>query len=95
MKAKLLTCLCATAVFFATARPAAATDDLEMAADVIVLRPACFVATIVGSALFVITLPIAATSHSIKRSAHSFVVRPAQATFTRPLGDMDVLQDND
>jgi hypothetical protein len=94
MKTRLLTALCATAVLFATTRPAAASyDDLAMATDALVGRPACFVATVVGSALFVISLPFAAMSHSVDRSAHMFVVVPARATFTRPLGDMEALMD--
>lgn len=40
---------------------------------------------------FVVSLPWAATSKSIRRSAHALVFRPAQATFTRPLGDLDSL----
>lgn len=63
-----------------------------MVGDVIVVRPACFLATIVGSAIFVISLPIAATSKSIHKAAHTFVVRPARATFTRPLGDLEDLE---
>ena len=94
MKTRLLTALCAMAVLFATTRPAAASyDDLAMATDAVVGRPACFVATIVGSALFVVTLPIAAISRSVDHSAHVFVIRPARATFTRPLGDMEALMD--
>ena len=93
MKTRLITALCAIAVLFGTTRPAAAYDDLAMAADAVVGRPACFAATIVGSALFVVTLPIAAISRSVDRSAHVFVVLPARATFTRPLGDMEALSD--
>ena len=72
-----------------------AQDDaaLNTIADTVVVRPACFVATIVGSAFFVISLPIAATSRSIKKAANVLVVKPARATFTRPLGDMDALYD--
>jgi hypothetical protein len=44
---------------------------------------------VAGSALFVVCLPFAALSKSVKSTAHALVVAPAQATFTRPLGDFD------
>jgi hypothetical protein len=92
MKARVLTVVCVLAIFICGVKPAAAQqDDLDMAADVLVVRPGCFLATIVGSALFVISLPIAATSHSVDRTAHWFVERPARATFTRPIGDIQAL----
>ncbi len=64
-----------------------------MITDMVFVRPACFAATAIGSAFFLIGLPIAAASHSTKKAAHALVVTPAKATFTRPLGDMDALQD--
>jgi hypothetical protein len=66
---------------------------MEMAADAIVVRPACLVATIVGSAVFVVALPAAAISGSVKKAANTLVVKPANATFTRPLGDMEALKE--
>lgn len=60
-----------------------------MAADAVIMRPAMFAATVVGSAIFVVTLPVAALSKSVKSTAHALVVVPAQATFTRPLGDFN------
>jgi len=58
-----------------------------------VVRPLCFVATVIGSVFFVVSLPVAATSKSVRQSADSLVITPARATFTRPLGDIDVLND--
>ena len=65
-----------------------------MATDALVIRPACLVATVVGSAFFVVSLPVAALSKSVKKTANALVVKPANATFTRPLGDMDALVDD-
>ena len=62
-------------------------------ADVIVARPACLVVTVFGAAFFVVTLPVAVVSKSVKSSCHTMVVKPAKATFTRPLGDLDALLD--
>ncbi|HSU53207.1 MAG TPA: hypothetical protein VLT36_04025 [Candidatus Dormibacteraeota bacterium] len=92
MKAKFLTTLFVVAFLGTSATPCLAQDDLDMAADVIIVRPACVVATAVGSALFVVALPFSAISKSVRKSAHAFVVRPAKAAFTRPLGDMDALR---
>jgi hypothetical protein len=92
MKTKLLSAILIAAICTLCATPASAVDDLDMVGDIIVVRPACFVATIIGSAIFVISLPIAASSRSVRKSAHTFVVRPARATFTRPLGDLEDLE---
>jgi hypothetical protein len=45
--------------------------------------------------VFVLALPWAAASKSIKRTAHTLVAAPANATFTRPMGDMDALKEAD
>jgi hypothetical protein len=96
MRAKLLIAVCAAAVTFCSVTPSPAADNsgpLAAAADAIVVRPACLVATAVGSAVFVVALPWAAASKSIKKTADTLVVKPAGATFTRPLGDLDALRD--
>lgn len=92
MKTKVVSALLIIVMCTLCATPARAVDDLDMVGDIILVRPACLLATVVGSALFVVSLPIAATSHSIRKSAHTFVVRPARATFTRPLGNMEELE---
>jgi hypothetical protein len=95
MKASIITAVCVVALLMSQASPAGATEfdqPLTIAADVLVVRPACLVATIVGSALFVVALPVAAASKSIKPTARALVVAPAKATFTRPLGDMEALR---
>jgi hypothetical protein len=97
MKSKLTVMICVLALVLASAPRCEASDHStsadpgEVVADIIVVRPACFVATVLGSVLFVISLPVAATSKSVHRTAHALVVQPAQATFTRPLGDMGAL----
>jgi hypothetical protein len=95
MKTKVMTALCALAILSMGANTCSAEtdDDLKMAADTLVVRPVCLVATAVGATLFVVALPIAAISRSVKRTARVLVVRPARATFTRPLGDMEALTD--
>ncbi len=78
----------------AFASPAGAgekTNSGVIAADALIARPLCFAATVAGSALFLVSLPVAATSHSVKRTAHALVVKPARATFVRPMGDLSHL----
>lgn len=97
MKAKLLTSFCVLAVGLGSVASSSATElggPLEMTADALVVRPACLVATVVGSAVFVIALPVAAISKSVKKAANTLVVKPANATFIRPLGDMGALVDD-
>jgi hypothetical protein len=62
-----------------------------VATDVLVARPACFVATVLGSVLFVVALPVAAISKSTSQTAEALVGKPGRATFTRPLGDLSSL----
>jgi hypothetical protein len=99
MKTKAVTILCLLAFCFVVVPPASALEDepthpaIAVIADTVIARPACLAATVIGSAFFVISLPWAAASRSVKASAHTLVVRPAQATFTRPLGEFPTLTD--
>jgi hypothetical protein len=88
MKSKTIVLLCTAATLLFSVERSSAVDDMTaVAADAIVGRPLCLAATIVGSAIFVVTLPVAATSHSIHSTADILVCTPAWATFGRPLGD--------
>lgn len=95
MKSKLLTLICVLAICLGSVTPAAANENssLDVVADVFLVRPGCFVATVVGSAIFVVALPVAAISKSVHSTAHTLVVIPAKATFSRPVGDLDALMD--
>jgi len=95
MKTKLLTALCVLGILFTWTTPTVASEDnsLDVIADAAVVRPGCFLATLVGSVVFVAVLPVAAMSKSVKKTAHTLVVRPAKATFTRPLGDFSSLEE--
>ncbi len=97
MKKSLIACVLAvslagTSQSFASNGQSGA-DPGAIVVDTVLVRPACLVATIVGSAFFIISLPVAATSKSVHKAAHALVVKPAQATFTRPLGDFDSMTD--
>ena len=70
----------------------ASEDALMVTGDVVIARPACLLATLVGTVIFVVALPIAATSGSVHDTADALVKQPAAATFTRPLGDFSSLR---
>jgi hypothetical protein len=97
MKAKLITILCVVALSVGSVASSSASETsgpLTVTVDAVVIRPACLVATVLGSAVFVVALPVATISKSVKKTADTLVIKPANATFTRPLGDMDALLDN-
>ena len=85
---------CAMAFLFAQTPRSSAQEDGSpeaIAADVLIVRPLCLAATVIGAALFVVSLPIAIASHSTSETARQLVGLPARATFTRRLGDMTSL----
>jgi len=92
MKTKPIIFLCVAALLLSQVNTASAAQNDEGAAmivDVLIARPACLVATVIGSTFFVVALPFALVSNSVNRAADALVVKPAKATFTRPLGDFD------
>lgn len=87
---------CGLAIAICASSPAFASESSAqkmeaIVADAVIVRPGWFVATVAGTAIFVVTLPFAAMSRSVDKTANSLVVKPAQATFTRPLGDFSTL----
>jgi hypothetical protein len=95
MRKKALCVACALVVSLGGITSAQAFQDGSgeaMVGDFLVVRPACLVATIIGSAFFVLSLPVAAISKSTDKTAETLVAVPARATFTRPLGKLSALQ---
>jgi hypothetical protein len=75
---------------------AAAFDDNTFeatAADIIVVRPVSFAATIIGSALFLVSLPVTAIAGNVQDTAEALVYTPGRHTFTRPVGELSTLGD--
>jgi len=93
MKTKLLTLMCVLVTGFCSVNTAQAEVDksLDVIGDLALVRPGCLVTTVVGTAIFIVALPIAAISGSVKQTADTLVVHPAEATFTRPIGDFSTL----
>ena len=62
-----------------------------MAFDAVVVRPVSFVGTVLGSALFVASLPFSALGGNVGQAGHQLVVVPGEFTFDRPLGNFSDL----
>ncbi len=61
-------------------------DPAMMLVDGIVVRPVSFVATVVGSVFYVLTLPFSAAGGNSDAAWDQMVAAPARTTFSRPLG---------
>jgi len=92
MREKVILFVVCLLFFNATVAFADAKDPFYMAGDVAIARPLGFVATVIGGAIFLVCLPFAVPSHSVKNTADVLVGQPFRFTFKRPLGDfsMDV-----
>lgn len=58
----------------------------SMTYDLLILRPLGAVATILGSAVFVLSLPFTAISRTVPTASEKLVKDPFHFTMTRPLG---------
>lgn len=59
----------------------------EMMVDFFLLRPAGFMATVVGSAFFVVSLPLNYATGTTKPAYEKLIIDPVNYTFLRTLGD--------
>ena len=90
LRTKLLTVFAAGCLLLGSApsfaEPADEPSAGEMAADMIVARPLGLVATVLGTATFVVSLPFSALGGNVGEAADALVVGPGKATFVRCLG---------
>lgn len=82
-----------SAVAAAEPGPVSGDRGTDMLVDAVVVRPLGLVATLLGTALTVVALPFTIPSGSVESSAREWIVRPADYTFKRPLGDFDEASD--
>lgn len=82
--------LCATLMGWLAVPVQAAQEDepsaAAMAGDLIIARPLGIVATTLGAAAFVVSLPFSAAGGNVEQAADMLVVGPARETFVRCLG---------
>jgi hypothetical protein len=87
IRSRALTALILAAISVpAFAAPEETQQDWQMVGDIVVARPFGMVITLVGSALFVVSLPFTALGGNVKQAADTLVVGPAKETFVRCLG---------
>ena len=68
------------------------TEDVsaeEIIVDGLLLRPGGIVATVLGTAVFVVILPFSIPTKSVNKRAQKLIVDPARYTFVRPLGQIE------
>ena len=88
--------LCAAAAPAEEASLAEATMELDdaptaeqMALDLVLVRPLSLAGTLIGTAVFIVALPINALTLNFKDPARRLILEPAEYTFVRELGDLD------
>ena len=61
----------------------------DMLADIFIVRPISLVGSILGAAVFVVTLPFTLITQSTGDAAKELLANPLEYTFNRPLGDFE------
>jgi hypothetical protein len=87
--------LIASLIFFTHAAAFAESRSGEkIAADLVIMRPLGVAATVVGTAVFVVSLPFALITNDVPKTAKELVVDPFNYTFERRLGDFKYQTDD-
>ncbi len=73
----------------AVAEPREPSPD-EVAADLLLVRPFALSSIIVGSAIYIVTLPFTIPTGNLGLAGRKLVVEPVKYTFSKPLGQLDV-----
>jgi hypothetical protein len=89
-----LAALLATALL--AVAPLASADEVRyddpsftsMVIDGAIARPLGLGATVVGTAVWIVTLPFSALGGNVGEAADRLVIDPARFTFVRPLGEL-------
>ena len=59
----------------------------DMMWDAVVVRPVGIIATVIGSAFWVVSLPFTLLANDVDSASEKLVKDPARYTFKRPLGE--------
>lgn len=94
-QSKLLTCLLALCLSFVPTfagasheyGPGEEPSGEAVLADAVIVRPVGVLATVLGTAAFIVSLPFTIPSGSVGTAAKALVGAPAHYTFIRPIGD--------
>jgi hypothetical protein len=69
--------------------PSDEADSGGMLADLVIVRPLALVGTLLGTAVFVVSLPFTLPGRNVDEAANLLVAKPFEYTFNRPLGNFD------
>ena len=69
-------------------------QDEYNTADLFLARPASVAAGIIGTGLFVLSLPFTIPTGGVEASADMYIVRPFRFAFDRPFPDETILPDD-
>ncbi|MBZ0221325.1 MAG: hypothetical protein K8I01_12955 [Candidatus Methylomirabilis sp.] len=94
---RTVSALLAALVLFLAVAPAQAASTMEKGEptsseiifDVLVGRPLGIVATVLGTAVFIVGLPFTIPARSVGVTAEKLIADPFKYTFARPVGDID------
>jgi|APFre7841882654_1041346.scaffolds.fasta_scaffold15004_4 hypothetical protein len=87
MKKLTVTILIAICIIM-TSMPAFGNNEgLDTTVDILLVRPVSLAATVVGMAVFIVSLPFSIPSQSVGSTAKTLVAEPFNYTFTRPIGE--------
>lgn len=64
-------------------------NAVSMMFDLVILRPLGLAATVIGTAFFIVSLPVSVLGGNTGEAAKKLVAAPAKYTFSRPLGAED------
>jgi hypothetical protein len=67
-----------------------ATEEEFNMADVLIARPLGIVAGIIGTGIFIVSLPFTIPTHSVNEAAQMFVVDPFKFSFEREFPDENI-----
>ncbi len=94
IKQSIILFLTLTLIFIPFASTALAQEKAQdvdmpgkMVVDALVTRPLGIIATVFGTALFVVSLPFSALGGNTREAYNNLMVKPAKYTFKRPLGE--------
>ncbi len=71
-------------------KPNDPTTDEWMMLDVLVARPLGIVAGVLGTGVFILSLPYTLPTRGVDQAAEIFIKRPFKFSFTRPCPDEDM-----
>ncbi|MGZ3636023.1 MAG: hypothetical protein ACXWMO_11735 [Syntrophales bacterium] len=88
---KKLTVMMVIAIsIFVASVPAFGEDRaFDATMDILLVRPVSLAATVVGTAVFIVSLPFSIPSQSVGTTARTLIAEPFNYTFTRPVGEFN------